>query len=109
MTEAPGTDPQEMRQRLIQKSLEDEGLRQQLLSEPKTTVEQELGTLLPEEVEVLCVEETQDTVYLVLPPKLQEDQSGELSDSELEAVAGGQEWTENVETQIYPSNPCSSC
>jgi hypothetical protein len=65
MSEATGR--QEMEQRLIQRSLEDDAFRQRLLSEPKATVEQELRTRLPEEVRVEAVEETQDTIYLVLP------------------------------------------
>jgi hypothetical protein len=65
MSEATGR--QEMEQRLIQRSLENDAFRQRLLSEPKATVEQELRTRLPEEVRVEAVEETQDTIYLVLP------------------------------------------
>jgi len=39
---------------------------------------------------VVAVEETADTIYLVLPFRSTEDQdAGELSDRELEAVAGG--------------------
>jgi hypothetical protein len=39
---------------------------------------------------VVAVEETQDTIYLVLPFRSTEDQdAGELSDRDLEAVAGG--------------------
>jgi len=56
-----------MERRLIEKSLEDESFRQRLIDDPKGAVEQELGTRLPEEVRVVTVEETQDTIYLVLP------------------------------------------
>lgn len=91
MTEAGGGDPQEMRRRLIERSTQDEGLRQRLLEDPKGTVEQELGASLPEEVEIRAVEETPETIYLVLPPRASGAASGggELSDRELEAVAGG--------------------
>ena len=90
MTEAGGGDPQEMRRRLIERSTQDEGLRQRLLEDPKGTVEQELGARLPEEVEIRAVEETPETIYLVLPPRASSTASGgELSDRELEAVAGG--------------------
>ncbi|MGF1470879.1 MAG: NHLP leader peptide family RiPP precursor [Rubrobacteraceae bacterium] len=93
MTEAgdsPGDTPEQMRQRLVQRSVEDEELRQRLLDDPKATVEQEIGTSLPEEVEVRAIEESQDTVYLVLPPKPPDTTgSGELSDQELESVSGG--------------------
>ncbi|MGF1470894.1 MAG: NHLP leader peptide family RiPP precursor [Rubrobacteraceae bacterium] len=90
MSAATGGDPQEVRQRLVQRSVEDEVFRQRLLAEPKATIEQETGVSLPEEIEIRCVEETPQTVYLVLPPKqLVDVQSGELSDQELEVVAGG--------------------
>ncbi|MGF1470880.1 MAG: NHLP leader peptide family RiPP precursor [Rubrobacteraceae bacterium] len=93
MTEAGG-NPEHLRQRLVQRSLEDEELRQRLLDDPKATVEQELGVSLPEGVEIQAVEETQDTVYLVLPPKPQSTTEGEeLSAQELESVAGGG-WTD---------------
>ena len=56
-----------MERRLIEKSLQDESFRQRLIEDPKGAVEQELGTQLPEEVRVVAVEETADTIYLVLP------------------------------------------
>jgi hypothetical protein len=91
MSHTPSENPDDARRRLIGRSVEDEDLRQRLLADPKGTVEQELGAKLPEGVEIRAVEETPDTVYLVLPPKapVAADQGGELSDRELEAVAGG--------------------
>jgi hypothetical protein len=59
-----------MARRLIEKSLQDESFRRRLIEDPKGAVEQELGTRLPEEVRVVSVEETQDTIYLVLPSTL---------------------------------------
>jgi hypothetical protein len=48
------------------------------------------ATRLPEEVRVVAVEETADTAYLVLPLLPTETQeAGELSDQDLEAMAGG--------------------
>jgi Nitrile hydratase, alpha chain len=89
---------EEMKRRLIERSLEDDSFRQRLLVDPKAIVEQELGARLPEEVRVVAVEETSDTVYLVLPPSQAEGQSGGLSDSELESVAGGQPAEMTTET-----------
>jgi hypothetical protein len=89
MNEAAGGTPEELaRQELIQKSVEDEELRRRLLSDPKGTVEQELGTVLPESIDIRAVEETPETIYLVLPPSSSEP-GGELSERDLEAVAGG--------------------
>jgi len=80
----------EIERRLIERSLQDESLRQRLLTDPKGAVEEELGTRLPAEVQVRAVEETADTIYLVLPsaPPLG-GEGGELSDLQLEAVVGG--------------------
>ena len=88
MSEASSRD--EMELRLVQRSLEDDAFRQRLLEDPKAAVEQELGTRLPEDVRVVAVEETAETIYLVLPFRSTEEQeAGELSDLDLEAVAGG--------------------
>jgi hypothetical protein len=89
MTEATGGGRAEMERRLIQRSLEDSSFRQSLLADPKAAVEEELGRRLPEEVQVRAVEETADTLYLVLPSASLSGEGGELSDRELDAVAGG--------------------
>jgi hypothetical protein len=59
------------------------------MEDPKGAVEQELETRLPEELRVVAVEETTDTVYLVLPVASPAGEVGELSELDLEAVAGG--------------------
>ena len=85
-----GSGRQEIERRLIEKSMEDEDFRQRLLEDPKGAMEQELGSRLPEEVRVEAVEETPDTIYLVLPStSVAGSEGGELSDQELESVAGG--------------------
>jgi hypothetical protein len=87
MSEATGR--QEMERRLIEKSVED-AFRQRLIEDPKGAVEEELGTRLPEEVRVVTVEETAETIYLVLPSTpMTGAEGGELSDQELQSVAGG--------------------
>ena len=79
-----------MERTIVEKSLEDEVFRQRLLDDPKGTVEQELGRGLPRGVQVRAVEESPDTIYLVLPSaSALGGQGGSLSDQELEAVAGG--------------------
>jgi hypothetical protein len=92
MTEASGGGGggrAEVERRLVQRSLQDESLRQRLLSDPKAAVEEELGTRLPEEVQVIAVEETAQTIYLVLPSSSPLGGEGELSEQDLEAIAGG--------------------
>ena len=53
-------------------------------------MKQELGTRLPEDVRVVTVEESADTIYLVLPvAPMAGDEGVELSDRDLDSVAGG--------------------
>ncbi len=89
MTEAAGSPRTELERRIVQRSLEDDAFRQRLLADPKAAVEEELGTRLPEGVGVRAVEETADTIYLVLPSASPSGETGELSDRQLESVAGG--------------------
>jgi hypothetical protein len=94
----------ETERRLVQRSLQDESFRQKLLADPKAAVEEELGTRLPEEVRVVAVEETADTIYLVLPDASPSGETGELSDRELSAVAGAG-WG-SVETEWCTGPDC---
>jgi hypothetical protein len=101
----------------LQRSLEDEDLRRRLLSEPEATIERELGVRLTEEVQVVAVEETPETIYLVLPPSTTASAQGEafgggLSDRELEAVAGGGDTSQWMCTYTCPppaGATCSTC
>jgi hypothetical protein len=72
---------------LLEKAAKDAGYRKALLSDPRGAVEKVLGVSLPAGISVKVLEESADTLYLVLPQ--QADASGELSDAQLEAVAGG--------------------
>jgi hypothetical protein len=87
MSEAAGRA--EMERRLIERSLQDDVFRQQLLADPRAIIERETGTQLPEDLRVVAVEETDDTIYLVLPSTSPVSEGGGLVDWELEAVAGG--------------------
>ena len=87
MSEAAGRA--EMERRLIERSLQDDVFRQQLLADPKAIIERETGTQLPEDLRVMAVEETDDTIYLVLPSTSLTGEGGGLADWELEAVTGG--------------------
>jgi hypothetical protein len=92
MTESSGGGGRaEVERTLVQRSMEDEDFRQRLLDDPKGAVEQELGSRLPEGVEVRAVEESAQIIYLVLPSASPLGQGGELSDQELDEVAGGDE------------------
>jgi hypothetical protein len=87
MSEAAGRA--EMKRRLIERSLQDDVFRQQLLADPRAMIEREIGTQLPEDMRVVALEETADTIYLVLPSTSLVGEGGEIADRELEAVTGG--------------------
>jgi hypothetical protein len=89
-----GSGRSEVERRIVQRSIEDESFRQRLIEDPKGAVEQELGTRLPEGVRVVAMEETADTIYLVLPSASPIGGGAELSDEELQTVAGG--WAGSV-------------
>ena len=105
MTEAAGGERTEVERRLVERSLQDEDFRQRLLDDPRGTLEQELGRGLPEGVEVRAVEESADTIYLVLPSASRVGQVGEVTDRELEAVTGGEDSTSNANEWSCICNP----
>jgi Nitrile hydratase, alpha chain len=91
MSEASGGGQRvEWERSLINRSMEDEEFRQRLLDDPKAAVEQELGGRLPEGVEVRVVEESPQTIYLVLPSASAVGEGGDITDKDLEEVAGGE-------------------
>lgn len=80
----------EIEAQLIAKAQSDETFRQQLIQQPKETLEQELGFTLPEQVQVKVIEETPNTIYIFLPRQMAETEASvELSEETLDEVAGG--------------------
>lgn len=77
----------EIESELIAKAWKDETFKQELINNPKAVFARELGQELPENLTIRVLEETGNTIYLVLPTSPQV--SEELSDEALEAVAGG--------------------
>jgi hypothetical protein len=109
MTEASGSGGKraEVERTLVQRSMEDEDFRRRLLDDPKGIIEQELGRRLHEGVEVRVVEESADTIYLVLPSaSAVGDQGGSLSDQALDEVAGG---LGSRPTWDFPTDPAFGC
>ena len=60
--------------------------RDALIKDPKGTIEKQMAMTLPANMNVKAVQETADTIYVVVPHVPAE---GELDDADLEKVAGG--------------------
>lgn len=52
---------------LITWAFKNESFKRELLKNPKLTLEKELGNRLPENIEIKILEETNNTLYMVLP------------------------------------------
>ncbi len=81
----PRTEFLQLWGKLVAQSWDDSALRQRLLGEPAAVLA-EHGAEIPEDIAVKVLEDTANTLYLPLPPG---PDAGELSDKELDAVAGG--------------------
>ena len=79
----------ELEARLVTRAWNDPAFRQQLLDDPRTALEQELGVELPAQMTIQILEETPDTLYMVLPESPEALSTRELSDTELDAASGG--------------------
>jgi hypothetical protein len=76
----------EIEEKIIARAWQDASFKQELLSNPRAAFEKE-GIPLPQSIELRVVEESSNTLYFVLP--MQPSETGELSEVELESVAGG--------------------
>ncbi|MCC7538186.1 MAG: NHLP leader peptide family RiPP precursor [Deltaproteobacteria bacterium] len=81
------TEPtrKDLEPKLIARAAQDPEFRKKLVADPKAVIEAELGRKLPGYLKVQVVEETTTNVVLVLPAT----KTSELSDADLESVAGG--------------------
>ncbi len=73
---------------IIAQAWKDENYKQELLNNPRSIFEKEFGMKIPSQKRIEVLEEDFNTLYFVLPtsPDLSKI---ELSDEELEVVAGG--------------------
>jgi hypothetical protein len=71
---------------VIAKAWKDDKFKKDLLSNPKAVISEEFGVQIPDNVNVKVLEENANNLYIILPEK---PVTSELSDEQLEAVAGG--------------------
>lgn len=75
---------EEIEKSAITKAWKDENFKKDLMEKPHKALTQ-LGVNVPEKIEIRVVEESAKVLYLVLPV----NPEGELTDENLEDVAGG--------------------
>lgn len=80
---------QEIETSIIERANQDQTFRQDLIRDPKGTVAQFLGTVLPEGMKFTVIEEEMGHHYLVLPPAPPLLDALPLDDLELALVGGG--------------------
>ena len=92
---------------LTEQAMQDPAFRRDLMRDPKGVVRREFGLDIPPTIELTVLEETPIMVYLVLPPA-PVTSGQELSDEDLEAVAGG--WTGDInQCGTHGENTCVTC
>lgn len=72
--------------KIVAKAWSDDGFKAKLMSDPKAVLKDN-GVDVPDSIDVKVVENTDKVVHFTLPPK--PTKGDELSDAELENVAGG--------------------
>jgi len=95
--------------RIIGRAWADKEFEKALLADPHAAIQKVAGIEIPPGVSVKVLEETEDTLYFVIPSSPLSAE-GELSDEALAKVAGG-EWVEsgNRGCPTYPGYPDPSC
>ena len=73
----------QMLKQIVDKSALDADFRQKLLTDPKSTISQELGITIPESMEIKVHESDMQTVHVALPP------DPNITEEQLEAISAG--------------------
>jgi hypothetical protein len=79
---------QELEAKIVALAWADDEFRRKFIADPKGQFEAHLGTKLPESLTMTVHEETPDSLHFVIPTKPAGNLS-ELSDEDLEKIAGG--------------------
>lgn len=94
----------ELEQQVVERAARDSQFRKDFMTNPRETAEREFGVAIPEGIDITVLEETPSSVYVVLPPA-QAQAGREVSDADLEAVAGG--WG-GLSGQACSEAPCGA-
>ena len=76
----------EVRARMLSKVAENRDFRARLIANPRVVISAVTGVTIPNGFNVVVLEDSANTVHLVLPP------SSDLTEAELEMVSGGAPW-----------------
>jgi hypothetical protein len=77
----------EIESKIVGRAWKDETFRREFVTDPKGTIEKYTGAKLPAELKILVHEEDASTLHFRIPQA--PGQLSELSDGDLEKVAGG--------------------
>ena len=86
---APSLTKRDLETALIEKCWKDPEFKKQVVSDPKGMLERHIGQKLPADLKIFVHEEDANTLHFSLPPS--PSNATELSDEDLEKVAGGTE------------------
>jgi hypothetical protein len=85
--EAP-LDRRRIEQKIAALAWKDDDFRKKFLADPKKQFEERIGTKLPADLRMTAYQEDENHLHFVIPAKPKGD-LGQLSDADLEKVAGG--------------------
>ena len=108
----PG-QPLSAEEKIVQRALTDNKYRQQLISNPRATVAEAIGSALPANVQFKVIEESPDMVYIVLP-HLSQEVRARLTKTDLEdggalAAAGPLSWFRTCKPKPCKCSSLSVC
>lgn len=81
---------QELQNNIAARTIKDDAFRQEFLSNPKGAIEKYSGKKLPAEVSVHAHLQSRNNVHFIVPDKKAIEAETELTDEDLDKVAGGE-------------------